>query len=215
MTALCSNSELRTIRLTGALGRRFGRVHRLAVDTPAEAVRALCCLHAGFRAVLERKGAEFHVLVGKQSIGADELQIMGREDYTFAPATRGSKRGGLLQVILGTALIIAGVVFAGSPLGPILFKVGVAMVIGGVMQMLAPMPKAQTNDRPENKPNTQFSGAVNTMAQGHPVPVGYGELIVGSAVISAGISSGFVASSTSTGSSGGSFSPGGGTGELK
>ncbi|HNQ32149.1 MAG TPA: hypothetical protein PKJ93_00055, partial [Methanoculleus sp.] len=30
-------------------------------------------------------------------------------------------------------------------------------------------------------------GPVNTMAQGHPVPVGYGEMIVGSAVISAGI----------------------------
>jgi predicted phage tail protein len=28
---------------------------------------------------------------------------------------------------------------------------------------------------------------VNTTAQGHPVPVGYGRMIVGSAVISAGI----------------------------
>jgi len=32
-----------------------------------------------------------------------------------------------------------------------------------------------------------FNGAVNTTAQGHPVPVGYGRMIVGSAVISAGI----------------------------
>lgn len=35
---------LRDIHLHGALGRRFGRHHRLAVATPAEAVRALCDL---------------------------------------------------------------------------------------------------------------------------------------------------------------------------
>jgi predicted phage tail protein len=40
---------------------------------------------------------------------------------------------------------------------------------------------------PENKPSFLFDGPVNTIAQGHPVPVGYGEMYVGSAVISAGI----------------------------
>ncbi|PNQ53699.1 phage tail protein, partial [Vibrio agarivorans] len=33
--------KLRTIRLYGILGSRFGRTFRLAVSTPAEAVRAL------------------------------------------------------------------------------------------------------------------------------------------------------------------------------
>ena len=32
-----------------------------------------------------------------------------------------------------------------------------------------------------------FNGSVNTVGQGHPVPVGYGRLRVGSCVISAGI----------------------------
>ena len=51
-----------------------------------------------------------------------------------------------------------------------------------------PTPKAtEPSERPENKPSYSFNGAVNTTAQGHPVPVGYGRLIVGSAVISAGI----------------------------
>ena len=43
------------------------------------------------------------------------------------------------------------------------------------------------NEKPENTPSTYFDGAVNTTAQGHPVPIGYGKLIVGSAVISAGL----------------------------
>ena len=33
-------AALREIRLYGALGRRFGRIHRLAVDSVAEAMRA-------------------------------------------------------------------------------------------------------------------------------------------------------------------------------
>lgn len=35
-------ARLTTIRLYGALGARFGRVHKLAVQTSAEAVKALC-----------------------------------------------------------------------------------------------------------------------------------------------------------------------------
>ena len=34
----------RKIRLKGELGKRFGKVHKLAVKTPAEAIRALCVL---------------------------------------------------------------------------------------------------------------------------------------------------------------------------
>lgn len=36
--------RLRTIRLYGLLGARFGRKFRLAVSNPAEAVRALCAI---------------------------------------------------------------------------------------------------------------------------------------------------------------------------
>jgi predicted phage tail protein len=65
---------------------------------------------------------------------------------------------------------------------------GIAMAIGGVVQMLTPLPKSPNQeDRPDNKPSYIFNGAVNTTAQGYPVPVGYGRMIVGSAVISAGI----------------------------
>ncbi|WP_416348642.1 hypothetical protein, partial [Listeria welshimeri] len=41
--------KLRKIRLYGALGKRFGREHRLAVANAAEAVRALGVLFDGFQ----------------------------------------------------------------------------------------------------------------------------------------------------------------------
>ena len=41
-----------TIRLLGEAGRRFGRQFKLAVRTPAEAVRALCVQIPGLRQYL-------------------------------------------------------------------------------------------------------------------------------------------------------------------
>jgi hypothetical protein len=72
--------------------------------------------------------------------------------------------------------------------GNALIGMGVSMIVGGVVQLLTPMPKGPKNtDSPDNKPSYVFTGAVNTQAQGNPVPLLYGRMIVGSAVISAGI----------------------------
>jgi predicted phage tail protein len=74
------------------------------------------------------------------------------------------------------------------PVAAALVSIGWGMVFGGVVQMLSPKPKGVTNaDSPNNQPSYVFNGAVNTQAQGNPVPLGYGRMIVGSAVISAGI----------------------------
>jgi predicted phage tail protein len=56
--------RLRTIRLYGKLGARFGRRFRLAVNSPAEAVHALCTMLPGFQQYLmgaKAKGMEFAV----------------------------------------------------------------------------------------------------------------------------------------------------------
>ncbi len=54
--------------------------------------------------------------------------------------------------------------------------------------MLAPQPKATAGGAEvTNLPSYTFNGPINTTAQGNPVPLGYGRMIVGSAVISAGI----------------------------
>jgi predicted phage tail protein len=103
--------RLRTIRLYGKLGARFGRVHHLAVSSAAEAVRALGVLHDGFnRFMAESKdmGLAFVVFYGKRNIGKDELgDPPSNNDIRIAPVVQGSKSGGL-QVLLGVALIAAG-----------------------------------------------------------------------------------------------------------
>ncbi|HEL4115220.1 tail assembly protein [Stenotrophomonas maltophilia] len=189
--------RLRTIRLYGLLGARFGRKFRLAVSNPAEAVRALCVLLPGFQQYLmgaKAKGMEFAVFVGSQNLSKDQLQDPpGGDDIRIAPVLMGAKRAGALQTIVGAVLIVVGAIFSYTPVGVPLMKLGVAMAAGGIVQMLSPQPTGLgAKDSPENTPNYSMNGAVNTQAQGNPVPVAYGGhdtkgMFVGSAVISGGI----------------------------
>ncbi|MBH1636326.1 tail assembly protein [Stenotrophomonas maltophilia] len=192
--------RLRTIRLYGLLGARFGRKFRLAVSNPAEAVRALCVLLPGFQQYLmgaKAKGMEFAVFVGRQNLSKDQLHDPpGADDIRIAPVMVGSKRGGVLQTIVGAVLVVVGVILLYTPaaaFGPGFIKLGVAMMAGGIVQMLSPQPKGLgAKDSPENTPSYSMNGAVNTQAQGNPVPVAYGGhdtkgMFIGSAVISGGI----------------------------
>lgn len=199
------NERLRTIRLYGKLGARFGRVHNLAVSSAMEACRALGVLFPGFEQFLAEskdKGMAFAVFHGKRNISKEELgDPPGRADIRIAPVIQGSKRAGGLQTVIGVVLIAVASYFSGglaSGASTSLFgasaawgavgAVGISLALGGVAQMIAGTPKGLgSQDAAENSPSYGFNGPVNTQAQGNPVPLGYGRMIVGSAVISAGI----------------------------
>ncbi|CAJ0740802.1 tail assembly protein [Ralstonia mannitolilytica] len=190
--------KIRTVRLYGKLGARFGRRFELAVGSPAEAINALCVLLKGFRRELlesKSKGVTYAVFVGQRNLAKEELELPpGRGEIRIAPVLVGSKRGGVLQTILGAVLVVVGAAIsyfsAGSlsSIGVPMMQFGGAMMLGGVVQMLSPVPRGlSAKDSPENGASYNFNGPVNTSAQGNPVPLLYGEMIVGSAVISGGI----------------------------
>lgn len=66
---------------------------------------------------------------------------------------------------------------------------GASLVIGGVSQLLTPVPKVATGVDSEQDPRKSysFSGIQNVSRQGVPVPIVYGETIVGSVTISSAI----------------------------
>lgn len=183
---------MQTIMLYGFLGRQFGRVHRYEVSSPAEAVRALCTTLEGFRKALI-EGGSYRVLVGgKQALASEQLghPISTRESLRILPVVSGAGRG-LGQAILGVGLILA------APYLPVGYgivagtytAIGVSLLLGGVSQMLFSPKASKPTERPANQPSYTFDGAVNTTAQGNPVPVLYGgPLLIGSQVISAGLS---------------------------
>jgi predicted phage tail protein len=202
------NERLRTIRLYGTLGARFGRVHTLAVNSVAEACRALGVLFPGFdqfMAESKDKGIAFAVFHGKRNIGREEFNDPpGRSEIRIAPVIQGSKQAGRLQTVIGVVLIavasyfsgglaaggasLFGTTGAGAAAWGVVGAVGISLALGGVAQMITGTPKGLgSQDSADNAPSYGFNGPVNTQAQGNPVPLGYGRLIVGSAVISAGI----------------------------
>ncbi len=191
------SQQLKTIRLYGRLGAEFGRLHRLAVSSTSEAIRALCVLLPGFENRLldsESKGVRYACFIGRRNLREEELaRPAGDEDIRIAPMPTGAKRGGLMQVVVGVALIVASFIpglnvalWAGASSS--FMAMGVSMALGGVIQLLTPQQRAlSVKDGPNNGASYNFNGPVNTTAQGNPVPVLYGELIVGSSTISAGI----------------------------
>lgn len=183
---------LREVRLYGSLGAKFGRVHHLAVESAADAVRALCVVIEGFEVYL-RKHSEpgYRVWAGRHNLDEKELlQPTGsREVIRIVPVVEGAKRQGVGQIIAGLVLVVAGQVIAqyAPGVGQMVFNAGVSMIIGGVIQMISPQRGADGTEKDKNSLSYSFNGAVNVDAEGGCVPLLYGELIVGSVVISGGI----------------------------
>lgn len=194
---------LTEVRLYGHLGRRFGRVHRFDIASPAEAVRALAANFPGFEQAVVDHEPGFHMLAGRDDVADPErlhLPASSRETIKIVPVVAGSKSG-FLSIILGVAMIAAAfftggvslAYFAGaggaSFLGTLAVGFGASLILGGVAQLLSPQPKysAGSDDEDSKQQSYMFNGPINTTSQGVPVPIGYGRLIVGSAVVSMGI----------------------------
>ncbi|KAB2164006.1 tail assembly protein, partial [Cronobacter sakazakii] len=167
--------------------------------SPAEACRALSVILPGFEQYMQTahlRGLRFAVFRGKKNIGQDELKHnSGEEDIRIAPVISGSKRGGVLQTILGAVLVVGalalGPVGIGAIAGSTAMSIGLmggSMMIGGVVQMLSPQPGGLASRQdPDNAPSYAFGGPVNTTAMGNPVGLLYGEREIGGAIVSAGI----------------------------
>jgi len=62
------------------------------------------------------------------------------------------------------------------------------LVLTGIAGLLTPMPTSVMNqDENDPRKSFSFSGIQNTSRAGLPVPVVYGEILVGRVVVSAGI----------------------------
>lgn len=186
-----------TILLSGSLAKAFGREHfrLLETGTTTEAFSALKHTIHGFEDFIResaRLGLRYAIFRNRENIGEGELTLSGTTEIRIVPVMAGSKSGGLFQTIAGVALIAVGAVasaFGQAWIGAPMIKIGIAMTIGGVIQMLAPVPKSpsqQEQAASENKPSYLFNGAFNSTQQGLPVPIVYGQMLVGSSVVSVG-----------------------------
>lgn len=182
------------IKLSGSMAQRFGRTHHRALTSASEVFRALSNTIDGFDVYLRdarAKGLDFVIFRDRRNIGHEEFELLGPGDeLRIIPVIRGSKRAGIFQALLGTALVAAAIWMPGVSIAAsnLMFSVGAAMAVGGVVQMLSPQVAGlRMRQDPDNKPSYAFGGPVNTTASGNPVPLLYGQREIGGAIISAGI----------------------------
>jgi predicted phage tail protein len=200
---------LRKIKLYGQLAKFIGRrVLEADVATAAEAVRMLVANFPG----LEQHMAEqyYRVTVGTYDLGLDEIHDpAGQQDIKIMPVIGGAG-GAVGKIAIGVALIALSFAFPGAgvfgasfgtfgplaastintltTIGNVISLIGASLVLGGVAQLISPVPKVRQGPDSDNDPRKtfNFSGIQQTSRQGVPVPCVYGLTLVGSVVISAG-----------------------------
>lgn len=189
-----SNEVMTTIKLSGSLAKMFGRAHQRLISTPREVFRALSVTVPGFEKYLntsKARGLTYVVMVGKRNISESDLDFPNAgQEIRIVPVIMGSKRSGILQTILGAALVAVSIWMPGVSIAAsnMMFAAGASMALGGIAQMLSPQPGGLASKQDaDNKASYAFGGVTNTTAQGNPVPLCYGKRRIGGAIISAGI----------------------------
>lgn len=172
---------LREVLLEGPAGKKFKEKHFLHVRNPAEAIRLIDANYPGLEDYLRKNSTqEYEVWVGDEIIDAKEL-VKNTQTGTIRiiPVMSGSSKG-IGQIITGAILVAASFIPGMQWLAPI----GASLMLGGVSQMLSPVPSMdETYERPGGEPNYAFNGILNTTNEGNAIPVLYGEANIGGQLI--------------------------------
>ena len=193
---------LRKIRLYGELAKFLGqKTFEAEVHNAAQAIKFLI---VNFPQLEKHMGDRYYkVLVGDWEIKEEEIHYPnGQEEIRIIPIVGGEGGRGTTRFIIGAVLIGAAIIAPGAGMGGLQFagtggaaaspfmaavgNIGLALALTGLSQMLTPVPPVEEREQ-DPRLSFNFSGIQNTSRAGVPVPVIYGELIVGSVVISAAI----------------------------
>lgn len=188
---------MKTINLHGVLADKFGDSFTLDVMSCKEAAHAIACQIPAFKLFMlqaEQNGMRFAIFLDEQTeshnIGENEIEnATAASVIHIVPKIMGAGGDafGWLQVIAGAALVGLSFVPGLQAFAPALIGAGVGLMIGGAASLLMPTPKLGEQDEDGNKASYGFGGAVTTVAQGNPVPILYGERMVGGFICSASV----------------------------
>ena len=208
---------MKVVKVYGALRKRLGQCRfEFDVATPAQAIKALCVNFPGLDKWLidsEKDGVGYRVAVSKEKATEENvapllMPFSDKEVFSITPVVTGAGRG-TGAILIGAALIavslavpgagIAGTSFLASAGGAATFgaglaaaagSIGLSLVLGGVAQALSPQPEPTNLENGREAAQLEsfsISNVVNTSRQGLPVPIAYGRVFVGSAVLSSGL----------------------------
>ena len=208
---------LRTVKVYGHLAEHCGQsVFEALVRVPADAIKFLLCNFPELRSLMRvgyyKVAVGQHDLQLADSPEQLHYPLADSDVVKVIPVVSGAGGRGVGQVLLGAALIGGAILTGGASLGLAGFtsnaivgvssasfittgtiaavagNIGLALALGGVAQMISPVPDLPSDSfGGEPLENFAFQSIGNVDREGVPVPVVYGEMIVGSVVISTGL----------------------------
>jgi len=168
----------------------------IKADSPR---KAFSFLMSNFKGVREHfKDQEYCVMAGNVRITEDLLDMQTESDIKIIPVVHGE----ILPLLLGGAALFGGSAIAagsvtllgitiGASVGTALSYVGASLLLQGVSDLLTPDPVRPNVSRQEDPqdPSYIFTGLLNNSKQGVPINIVYGEILIGSTVVSSSIDS--------------------------
>ncbi len=180
---------MQKVKLIGNISK-FGETWETNCNTIGDIFKLIECQTPGFRQHLldaADSGVGYEIRRGEDFLESEEelLLSLNNEDIiiTEVPAGAKSALGKILTALAIVAVLFFAPVFgtaAGSltgltTAGMAVASIAINLALGGISQLLAPGPET---DKKQNE-GYLFNGPVNTMQQGMPIPVCYGELRIG------------------------------------
>jgi predicted phage tail protein len=195
-----------SVNLHGILAQEFKKHFSFSIKRPKEVFDAISCSCPQFRnrlVELSNQGIHYAILVDGQKIKSiHELEISNPStsiDLVPLVCGAGGSGFGLGALVLGVLTFGVGAIASlglgftalSATTAGTLMTAGLGIASFGLQMALAPKPDMQ---RPESevgaaKQSFVFSSKANVAEQGIPVPVGYGRLRVGSAIVQSSIKS--------------------------
>ena len=192
--------QLKKIKVYGKLRQFLGKSYfEAAVRSPQQ---AMSFLMANFEGLQKHMNDQIYkIKMGGRVITEDLLSMSGQGDIQIIPIATGSAF--LIPIALGAGAVAAGSALSaaftagvsglllGTILGTGLTAIGTSMIIGGVIDLVAPQNTPQnvssvSDIDPAIRGSYSFSGIQNVSSSGVPVPILYGLVFSGSILISSG-----------------------------
>jgi len=194
---------LRKLYLEGDMGEKYGKVAEVKATTVREVIQYLDANHSGLKKYLldkHDKNIGFTIKIADEYVEDDRelLLPLDKGDIIITPVPVGS--GGLIKTILGAILVILAFTPFGAPFAPYLLAAGLGLMAMGIAELMAPDPA--TDNQEENKEGYLFQGSEQSIPEGNPVPVLYGELRVPGQAVSFNLrnsSEGFLSGTSNAG----------------
>lgn len=163
---------LRRVHLHGYFSKFHDGPVMIAGDTVAELVEGVTRQLEGFQPdpIKGRHRVKVAGFDTEEAIFSDLGPEV--EDIHLVPQFNGGKNGGLLQILVGAALIgLSFIPGIGALASGLLMKVGALALLGGLTQMLAPTP--DSDSQTQNRSN-YLGTPKNTVKIGTRIPILYG-----------------------------------------